>query len=115
MEEKISTQPITSAKESGEMRIMNLETAQTQCGDTYLSDTSEAEIKEPVPLWERRIFTVPFTNWWPGAIPCQMNIPVWVDLMTATGLEREIPYIVNGFKHGFCLGIPQHNLEGMRW
>lgn len=25
------------------------------------------------------------------------------------------PYISNGFREGFCLGIPQHELEGMKW
>lgn len=87
----------------------------TQQEDAYLSDKPSAEIKEPVPMWEREIFTIPVTNWWPGPIPCNMNIPVWVDLMKATGLEREIPYITGGFLHGFCLGIPQHDLGGLKW
>lgn len=35
--------------------------------------------------------------------------------MRETGLEKDIQYITDGFTNGFCLGIPQHNLEGMRW
>lgn len=80
-----------------------------------MSNPRRVEVKEPTPLGERKILAVPVTNWWPAGIPCNMNIPIWVDLMKATGLEREIPYITDGFKFGFCLGIPQHELEGMKW
>lgn len=35
--------------------------------------------------------------------------------MKETGLEEDISYIVTGFREGFCLGIPQHEIEGLRW
>lgn len=73
------------------------------------------ESKTPIPLWERTIVAVPSTSLWPAQVPCNMNIPVWAELMRASGLEREIPYITEGFKSGFCLGIPQHDIQGLRW
>lgn len=35
--------------------------------------------------------------------------------MKEVGLDRDISYITNGFREGFCLGIPQHKIKGMRW
>lgn len=75
----------------------------------------KVKIKVPMPLWQRKILAVPVTNYWPTKVSCKMNIPIWIELMSTAGLEKEIPYIANGFKHGFCLGIPQHELKGLKW
>lgn len=80
-----------------------------------LTDTSQTGVNEPMPLWERKLFTVEVTNLWPAPVSCNMNIPIWIDLMEAAGLERDIPYMAEGFKSGFCLGIPQHELTGLKW
>lgn len=84
-------------------------------GDGIDRETKLVAEKDPIPLWERKIFAVPVTNSWPEPILCNMNIEVWIDLMTATDLRREIPYIIEGFESGFCLGIPQHELKGLKW
>lgn len=52
---------------------------------------------------------------WPASVSCKMNILEWAALMKEVGLEKDIPYITNGFKFGFCLGIPQHEIEGIPW
>lgn len=70
---------------------------------------------EPIPFWQRKIFTVPVRNTWPAPVKCKMNIREWEALMKEAGLERDIQYITEGFTNGFCLGIPQHELEGLRW
>lgn len=69
----------------------------------------------PLPLWQRKIVAIKVSTWWPAPVVCKMNIPIWKELMAATGLDREIPYICKGFEEGFCLGIPQHKIEGMSW
>lgn len=71
--------------------------------------------KEPEPFWKRKIFTVKTGSDWPAAVSCKMNVKEWEMLMKETGLEKDIQYITNGFKNGFCLGVPQHEIEGMRW
>lgn len=35
--------------------------------------------------------------------------------MEEVGLEKDIPYITNGFKEGSCLGIPQHKIDSIPW
>lgn len=70
---------------------------------------------DPIPFWEREIFTVPVKSLWPAPVKCNMNIAEWAELMKEVGLDRDIPYITNGFKFGFCLGIPQHDIEGLSW
>lgn len=70
---------------------------------------------EPMPFWKRKIFTIDVENKWPAPVSCKMNIREWEELMKETGLENDIEYITNGFRNGFCLGIPQHEIEGMRW
>lgn len=30
-------------------------------------------------------------------------------------MEKDIKYISNGVKNGFCLGIPQHKIKGLKW
>lgn len=69
----------------------------------------------PIPFWKRKVFTVPVTTDWPAAVTCKMNIGEWEELMKETGLERDIKYITDCFRRGFCLGIPQHELEGVPW
>lgn len=89
--------------------------------DTVLNQNSDSKIrqqekrKESVPLWERKIFTVPVKSTWPAPVSCKMNIEEWKILMKETGLERDVEYIVNSFENGFCLGVPQHDIEGMKW
>lgn len=71
--------------------------------------------KEPIPLWERKIVAVPVLNTWPAPVRSHMNVSVWKEPMKEAGLSREIPYITNGFKSGFCLGIPQHEIGSLKW
>lgn len=71
--------------------------------------------RDPTPLWKRKIFTIPVKNFWPAPVKCKMNVTEWEELMRETGLEKEVEYITEGFKNGFCLGIPQHQIEGMKW
>lgn len=92
--------------------------SQSEQSDSDLPDSCEeltVKHKEPRPLWEREIVAVPVDKVWPAPVSCNMNIPIWDELMRAVGLERDIPYITEGFKEGFCLGIPQHNIEGLKW
>lgn len=70
---------------------------------------------EPIPFWQRKILAVPVKTVWPAPVTCKMNVEEWAELMRETGMERDVEYITNGFKHGFCLGIPQHDLKGLRW
>lgn len=70
---------------------------------------------EPIPFYKRKIFTVPVEDDWPRAVSCKMKVPEWVALMREVGLEKGISYISDGFRNGFCLGIPQHEIEGMPW
>lgn len=89
--------------------------------DTESSRSSEPELekgkepKEPIPFWKRKIFTVPVDSTWPAPVSSKMKIEEWKLLMTETGMEEDVEYIVNGFENGFCLGVPQHEIEGMRW
>lgn len=76
---------------------------------------NQPKIKEPLKFWERKIFTVPVTDHWPAPVSCKMNISEWETLMKEVGLERDIQYITNGFRNGFCLGIPQHGIPGIPW
>lgn len=78
-------------------------------------EKNQSNVKEPLRFWERKIFTVPVKNHWPAPVSCKMNILEWETLMKEAGLDRDIPYIINGFKHGFCLGIPQHEIPGVPW
>lgn len=71
--------------------------------------------KEPIPFWQRKIFTVPVDSVWPAPVSCKMNVTEWEELMKETGLNQDIKYITDGFKYGFCLGIPQHKIEGLPW
>lgn len=70
---------------------------------------------EPIPFSERKIVAVPVEKPWPRPVTCKMNIPEWEALMRETGLENDIQYITEGFKNGFCLGIPQHEIPGVPW
>lgn len=71
--------------------------------------------KVPIPLLMRKIFTVPVKHTWPAPVTCKMNTKEWEALMKETGQDDDIEYIVNGFKEGFCLGIPQHEIKGLNW
>lgn len=71
--------------------------------------------KIPIPFSQRKIFTVETGNDWPRPVTCKMVIAEWEELMKEVGLEDDIPYITNGFRQGFCLGIPQHDLGNLRW
>lgn len=71
--------------------------------------------EDPIPLWKRKIVAVSGKTTWPAPVKCKMNIAEWAELMNETGMEEDVEYITNGFKEGFCLGIPQHELEGLRW
>lgn len=87
--------------------------------DDYSSDDpveiEQLKSKDPVPFWQRKTFTVPGGSDWPAPVRCKMNVKEWETLMLETGLEQDIPYIVNGFTKGFCLGIPQHEIPGLPW
>lgn len=66
-------------------------------------------------LSDRLIYTVPTPHPWPSRVKCEMDLGVWENLMVSAGLQEDIPYILSGFTDGFCQGIPQHELEGLRW
>lgn len=78
-------------------------------------DLERKRRKVPLPVWKRKIFTVPVKDTWPAPVFCKMNIAEWTELMKVTGLEKDILYITEGFKNGFCLGIPQHEIKGLPW
>lgn len=71
--------------------------------------------REPVPFWMRKMYTVQVDDVWPAPVCSKMKIEEWEILMREAGLEKDIKYIVDGFKNGFCLGIPQHKIPGRRW
>lgn len=101
------------------------EPASNQSDDESLEESSPHEEsqgqdrkrteKAPIPFWQRKIFTVPVRDHWPAPVTCKMNVNEWTELMREVGLEKDIQYIVDGFKHGFCLGIPQHEIDGLAW
>lgn len=99
------------AVEAPQNRKVMLSRAETKTGAESRRETEG----EPVPFWQRKIFTVPVKNAWPAPVASKMNLAEWAELMRETGLEKDIPYIIDGFKNSFCLVIPQHELEGMRW
>lgn len=88
---------------------------ETLLPNARLTEKNREEAKDPIPFWQREIFTVPVKSLWPAPVTCRMNIEEWAELMKEVGLEKDIPYIANGFKFGFCLGIPQHEIEGLPW
>lgn len=86
------------------------------CPEVETSEGSQKrEERGLIPFWQRKILTVPVENDWPAPVMSKMNLEEWAELMKETGLEKDIPYITDGFKNRFCLGVPQHELEGMRW
>lgn len=101
--------------QTGEMIQVRNSENRAGSSSVKLSPRLRLEAEGPLPLWQRVIVAVPTSNTWPAPVKSNMNIPIWEELMTAAGLERDIPYISDGFKYGFCLGIPQHELEGVRW
>lgn len=82
-----------------------------QIGESKLGKAKD----EPMPFWQRKLFTVPVKSNWPKPVTCKMKLEEWEELMREVGLERDIPYIVNGFRNRFCLGIPQHEIKGVPW
>lgn len=94
-------------EQEGEAEFTELEEKETR--------TSQPKLKEPLKFWERKLFTVPVQNTWPAPVSSKMNIREWEALMKEAGLDRDIPYITNGFKNGFCLGIPQHEIPNIPW
>lgn len=78
-------------------------------------DEDELKRKTVLPLNQRKSFIVPTKTLWPADVRSHMKVLDWIALMQEVGLHEDIPYIANGFREGFCLGIPQHELEGMKW
>lgn len=80
------------------------------------SDEEEREDKsKPLPLSERKSCIVQPKTLWPSEVKTHMKITEWISLMKEVNLIDEIPYIRDGFLRGFCLGIPQHEIDGMKW
>ena len=77
-------------------------------------DEDEPKRKTVLPLNQRKSFIVPTKTLWPADVRSHMKVLDWIALMEEVGLHEDIPYIANGFREGFCLGIPQHELEGMK-
>lgn len=87
----------------------------TSSADEMVEVGRQLSKKVPIPFWKRKIVTVEVKDTWPAPVSCRMNVGEWVELMKETGLEEDIQYIVTGFTEGFCLGIPQHEIEGLQW
>lgn len=103
---------------TGDENKTNLEpqTTETEPKSPYPSSEEEGlKEKVPLPLNKRKCFIVPMKTIWPSEVKSRMNVAEWERLMKEVNLHEDIPYITNGFKDGFCLGIPQHQLDGMKW
>lgn len=83
--------------------------------ESHVSEREVAGKKDPIPFWQRKIFMIPVKSTWPARVSSKMVIPEWIELMKEVGLGKDIPYIANRFMEGFCLGIPQHEIEGLPW
>lgn len=115
LSERQSSQELVRTEEEAETELPRSQTHPVETDSNHLGPDHSISTKIPIPLWQRIIVAVPVANLWPAPVSSNMNIPIWEELMVAAGLERDVPYIVEGFRNGFCLGIPQHTVEGLRW
>lgn len=99
-------------EDTSKPREDSVELSCTLAGPTHRGDWLDKG--KPIPFWQRKLFTVPVNTEWQAPVKCKMNIGEWEASMRDTGLEKDVGYITNGFKNRFCLGIPQHKIEGMR-
>lgn len=54
-------------------------------------------------------------NQWPTTVECDMKIEAWKESLLEFDLWDKYNYLIHGFTNGFHQGIPDHQLNGLRW